>query len=110
MLTQEQRDTFRRACASYNASGAADVEIDEVISTDERVVETAETIDQFFESRGRRLKRDGSRPETPFEQQRSAFGTLYVWDDQQSRKGARRGTLYVMDFGSARACFFDGEV
>lgn len=108
MLTQEQRDLFRKALASYNACGSADVEIDDMLE-DEQVVETRETVEDFFNARGWRNDRNGNRPAVPREQNKTAFGDVFVWEDQQSRKGARRGTLYVMDFGDARACYFDGE-
>ena len=109
MLDQEQRDTFRRALASHNRLGARDVEIDDVCS-DGDVVVTAETIENFFAASGRRLKRDGTRPDVPFEKNSTAFGDVFVWQNQQrGGKGARRGTLFVMDFGTARAAFFDGD-
>lgn len=110
MLTQEQRDTFRKAAASWNQCGSSEVDIDDVISSDARVVETRDTLENFFDAKGRRLKRDGSRPDIPFEQEETAFGTIFVWRDAQSRKGARRGMLIVMDFGDARAAYFDGEI
>ena len=37
------------------------------------------------------------------------LGVVFKWDNIQARKGAQRGTLYVMDFGDARAAYFDGE-
>lgn len=110
MLTQDQRDTFRKAAASWNCCGDADVDIDDMVTADEKVVETRDTVEDFFSKNGRRLKRDGSRPETPFELEQTAYGPIYVWSDVQSRPGKRRGTLLVMDFGDARAAYFDGEV
>jgi len=109
MLTQDQRDTFRKALASYNHLGAADVEIDDMIE-DSQIVETAETVDDFFAASGRRLDRNGNRPAIPRELNKTAFGDVYVWENQQrGGKGARRGTLYVMDLGDVRAAYFDGE-
>lgn len=108
MLTQEQRDQFRMALASYNKCGVADVEIDDMIE-DEQVVETRETIEDFFNARGWRNDRNGNRPDVPRELNKTAFGEVFVWENQQSRRGARHGTLYVMDMGEARACYFDGE-
>lgn len=109
MLTQEQRDTFRRAVSSYIACGRADIGIDDVISSDDGVAETRDTIEDFFSANGRRLARDGSRPAVPRELNTTDYGDLYIWDDVQARKGARRGTVYVMDFGDCRAAYFDGE-
>lgn len=111
MLTQEQRDQFRLALAAWNNYSAKTVEeldIDDMID-DERIVETRDTIENFFDARGRRLTRNGERPAVPMELNKTICGDVYVWENQQSRKGARRGTLYVMDFGDARACYFDGE-
>ncbi len=111
MLTQEQRDQFRLALSSWNNYSAKTVEeldIDDMIG-DDQIVETRETVEDFFNAGGRKLNRQGQRPETPYELNKTIVGDLYVWEDQQSRKGARRGTLYVMDLGDARACYFDGE-
>jgi hypothetical protein len=111
MLTKKDRDTFRLALASLNCYTITDVsklDIDDMI-TDEQIVETAETVEHYFEARGRRLNRKGERPETPYEKNTTLLGDVYKWDDVQSRKGARRGTLYLMDLGNARAVYFDGE-
>jgi len=112
MLTQQQRDTFRLALASlncYTVEKVEDLDIDEML-TDEEVVETRDTVDNFFTSNGRKLNRKGERPEVPYEQNQTLLGAVFQWDNIQSRKGARRGTLYVMDFGDARATLFTGEV
>ena len=111
MLNQKQRDTFRLALASlnsYSAERVEDLDINSVIS-DARVVETADTVEDFFKANGRKLLKNGSRPVVPREQNTTLLGVVYTWDGVQARKGARRGTLYVMDFGTARAAFFDGE-
>ncbi|MDO8729439.1 MAG: hypothetical protein Q7K26_06220 [bacterium] len=111
MLTQDQRNTFRLALASFNAYSVKNVEeldINHMLS-DDQIVETRETIENFFEAKGRKLNRRSERPEVPFEQETTLLGIIFKWDDVQARKGARRGTLYVMDFGVARAAFFDGE-
>lgn len=110
-MTQEQRDKFRLALSAWNNYSAKTVEeldIDDMIE-DDQIVETRDTIENFFDARGRRLTRSGERPAVPMELNKTIVGDLYVWENQQSRKGARRGTLYVMDFGHARACYFDGE-
>ncbi len=110
MLTQQQRDTFRLALASlncYTIKKVEDLDIDDML-TDDQVVETRETLDDFFSAHGRKLNRKGERPEKPLEQNQTLVGIVYRWDDVQPHKGARRGTLYVMDFGDARAAYFDG--
>lgn len=111
MLTQQQRDTFRLALASlncYTIKKVEDLDIDDMIS-DDQVVETRESLDDFFSAHGRKLNRKGERPEKPLEQNQTLVGVVYQWTDVQAKKGARRGTLYVMDFGDARAVYFDGE-
>lgn len=111
MLTQKQRDTFRLALASlncYTVKNVEDLDIDDML-TDEQVIETRDTVENFFEARGWRNDRNGNRPAVALELNKTLLGDVYKWDDQQSRKGARRGTLYVMDFGDARASYFDGE-
>ena len=68
------------------------------------VVRTADTIENFFQSLGRRLKRDGSRPAVPFE--REAEG-LYRWENVQANgSGTRRGDMYVYDAGDYRLAYF----
>ncbi len=109
LLTQEQRDIFRLALASLNALGAADVSIDDCID-DGELAETLDTVEDFFAANGRKLTRSGERPAVPAELRKTPHGALVVWDGVQARKGARRGTLYVMDCGTARAAYFDGEV
>ena len=112
MLTQEQRNAFRLALAAYNNYSAKSVEeldIDDML-TDDQVVETQDTVENFFETRGRRLdRRTGERPAVPYELNKTFLGDVFVWEDVQARKGARRGNLYVMDFGSCRAAYFTGE-
>ena len=77
---------------------------------DEQIVETRDTVENFFDARGWRNDRNGERPAVPMELNKTICGDVFVWENQQSRKGARRGTLYVMDFCDARATYFDGEV
>lgn len=112
MLTQEQRDQFRLALAAwsnYSAKTVEELDIDDMIK-DEDIVETRDSVENFFDARGRRLDRKGERPAVPAELNKTICGEVYIWENQQSRKGARRGTLFVMDFGEARASYFDGEV
>lgn len=111
MLNQLQRDQFRLALAadnSYSVERIDDLDIDQEIE-DSQVVETRDTLDQFFSQHGRKLGRRDGKP-TGQELCRTIAGDLYKWEDVQSRPGKRRGTLFVMDFGDARACYFDGEV
>jgi len=111
MLTQQQRDTFRLALASLNCYGVKkveDLDIDNML-TDEQVVETRDTVENFFSANGRKLNRNGQRPEVPYEQNQTLLGVVFQWENIQVRKGAQRGTMYVMDFGDARAAYFTGE-
>lgn len=112
MLTQSQRDTFRLALSALNnfsAKAVEELDIDDML-TDDQIVETQDTLENFFDAQGRRLdRRTGQRPAVPHELNKTICGDVYKWEDVQARKGARRGTLYVMDFGGARAAYFDGE-
>jgi hypothetical protein len=111
MLTQSQRDTFRFALAAlnnYTVEAVAELDIDDMLA-DDQIVETRDTLDNFFDAQGRRLdRRTGQRPAVPHELNTTICGDVYKWEDVQARKGARRGTLYVMDFGDVRAAYFDG--
>ena len=101
MLTQENRNTFRLALASaccYSVKNVADLDISEIIE-DEGVVETAEAVSDFI---NRSHYKSHNLTNT-------LVGELHEFTEIQRHKGARRGTLYVMDFGHARACYFDGE-
>lgn len=100
MLTQDQRNTFRLTLAAWNNYGAKtidDLDIDDVLS-DDQIVETRETVENFVDANGQ------ARNKVTF------LGNVCIWDNIQARKGAARGTLFVMDFGDARASFFDGEI
>jgi hypothetical protein len=111
MLKKEQRDIFRLALSALNNFGAkeaAELDIDDMLA-DDQVVATQDTVENFFDTRGRRLNRRGERPEKPYELHTTICGNIYKWEGVQAAKGLRRGTLYVMDFGDARACYFDGE-
>ena len=65
----------------------------------EDVIRTAETIDDF----------KSARSGTPDEYE-TPKGTLYVWENQQARKGKRRGNVFLLDGGDFRFTYFDGEV
>jgi hypothetical protein len=67
------------------------------------IVITADTVEDFFRANGRRLRRDGSRPERPFEMNGNGDKAYYRWDGvQPGGKGTPRGTLFVMDAGDVR--------
>ena len=91
------RNDFCNATSVWN-SGVFGKEISWVCEPDE-VQETRETIADFIEAR------TGEH-----EIYKTEVGNLYVWEDQQSRKGKRRGNLFVLDAGDRRYCYFDGEV
>jgi hypothetical protein len=65
----------------------------------ENVVETRETISDFVEARG-----------GGYDLYETEVGDLYVWENQQSRLGKRRGNLFLMDAGDIRYTYFDGQV
>lgn len=70
---------------------------------DAEVVITADTVDQFFAVNGRRLRRDGTRPERPFEQNGNGDKVYFKWEGvQPGGKGTPRRDLFVMDAGDVR--------
>src|SRR6266540_2265209 len=106
MLNQDQRDQFRNALALENCCGDETMmNTADVVGSDEKIVATHETMDDFFAARGRTLDRKGQDAGW----NENKFGRFYRWEGVQQKKGLRRGTLYVMDFGDVRACYFDGE-
>lgn len=113
MLSQFEKDKFRLALASFNNDSILNIEdldISDMIE-DYQVAVTTDTLDDFFDKQGRQLnRRTGDRPSIPYELNKTLLGDVYKWENVQSRKGCRRGTLYVMDMGDFRACYFDGEV
>ena len=82
MLSNEQIKSFRLALASYNHCGGpvTDEDIGDVVLSDDDVVATRETIEDFFAARGRKLNRFGNRPEKPSELNTTALGDVYVGD------------------------------
>lgn len=106
MITAKQRDAFRLMLAAVNyPSGTIDaLDVDDVC-TDADIVETADTVEVFLSLYGKSVTTRGRA----VEQLQAIFGNLFVWDKVQTRKGCRRGTLYVVDFGDVRAVYFDGE-
>lgn len=101
MLTQTERDTFRLALASnccYSVEDVSDLDISEIIE-DDGVVETAETVSDF-------VNRSDYKSHNLCT---TLAGELHEFTGCQRSAGKRRGTLYVMDFGHARAAYFDGE-
>ena len=63
MINQNQRDTFRKALSSlnnYTVKIEAELDIGDML-TDEQIVVTAETVENFFTAQGRKLNRKGER-------------------------------------------------
>lgn len=99
MLSTQQIEQFRLATAANNNGGyEEDANIDDAYCSGEQVAQTRDTVANFAEMWGK-----------PHEIENYSFGALLIWHDLQARKGARRGDLYVMDFGDARAAYFSGE-
>jgi hypothetical protein len=102
MLTQQQRDTFRLALASFDRDN---LDID-----DDEIIETASTIDDFFKGHVRVFNPHGEIPEVPYEEIKTLAGVIYIWYDWENRRDFCLGNLYAMDFGTVRAAYFDGEI
>ncbi len=97
MITETQNKIFRKAIEALNCGSEIIDEADIIAS--ELVTVTRDTVADFIAARG-----------NPNESEEFFGVTLLVWRNVQSRKGARRGDLYVVDYGDARAARFDGEV
>jgi len=97
-LTETQRTLFRQAVDCWNGDAGGELEIP-LIDKNEDVVETHETVENFRTARGVKGK-----------EYRTLYGTLYIWAGVQARPGLRRGTEWLMDFGTVRAVYFDGEL
>lgn len=95
MLTTNQKDAFRISVAALDVDGEAE-RVEPWMLIDD-VAETAETVEDF------RARWGAPR------QARSAGHTVFCWDNVQTRRGATRGDLRVVDFGDARAVHFSGE-
>lgn len=109
MLTQNQRDTFRYAITVIRERanrGGNDPALEEPLS-DDKLVETPETLENFFGKYGRALTLRSTKPAIPRELCSTVYGDVYRWKNAQSRAGERPGTLYVMDFGERRAVYFE---
>ncbi len=98
MLKDEERERLCRATAFYNSSGEEYDELDRLSEPDD-VVATRDTVDDFIETWGE-----------PHERLETPDGLLLVWENIQTRKGARRGYLFVMDFGRARGSTGDAII
>jgi hypothetical protein len=99
MLTQAQITYFRLATAANNNGGyEEDADLDDACCRDDQVAQTRDTIADFVTKCGQ-----------PHETDNYSFGNLLVWNGLQTRKGATRGNLYVMDFGEARGTYFSGQ-
>ena len=88
---------FCDATSEWNCNEFAD-ETGWVCEPDD-VVQTSETVADFQAARSGTADED----ETP-------LGILYVWENQQARKGARRGEVFVLDAGDFRLSYFSGQV
>lgn len=99
MLTDKQITDFCKATAQYN-SGDFNDEYGYVCEPDE-VAMTRDTVQGF---------KDGLGNGEPDEILKTPAGELLIWFNLQSAKGCRRGDLFVIDYGDARAAYFDGEV
>jgi len=97
MLTSEQKYAFRVSLAALDVDGKAERVEPWMLVDDDEVTETRDAISDFQARWGK-----------PREEQ-SAGHTVYCWDRVQTRRGAVRGDLRVVDFGDARAAHFSGE-
>jgi hypothetical protein len=100
MLTPEQRLNFCKATALWNSNDFGN-DLAQLCEPDD-VAATRDTVADFMSGPAGHARRR-EECETP-------AGKLLVFRDCQTRKGARRGDLFLMDFGEARAAYFDGEV
>ena len=98
MLTEDQKTTFRKAVDFWNGDESGTLGCPLIVNNDE-VVTTREGLGHYVQARASA----GEQAETP-------WGVLYIWRNVQAAKGLRRGTQCLMDFGEARAVYFDGEV
>lgn len=99
LLSCDKIAAFRLATATNNNGGYSEAAtFDDAYCSENEVTQTRDTVASFIEKWG-----------APHETEVSRFGKLLIWNDLQTRKGARRGNLYVMDFGNARAAYFGGE-
>lgn len=99
MLTNDQIEQFRLALAADNNGGyEEDADLDDAYCEADEVVQTRDTVDDFTKQWGK-----------PHDSEEYTGGTLMIWNKLQTRKGAQRGDLYVMDFGDARAAYFSGQ-
>ena len=94
--TEMTNEDFCNATSVWN-SGTYGNEIAWVCEPED-VTQTAETVADFVAARS------GKADEYATEK-----GTLYVWENQQSRAGKKRGNLFLMDAGDFRLSYFDGE-
>ena len=94
MLTEEQKEIFRKAVDFWSGDKSGTLECPLVDSNDD-VVSSQECVEDF-------------KKHAAFVEKETAFGTLLVAQNHQVAKGRRRGDAFVMDFGTARASFFTG--
>ena len=96
-MNADQMLVFRRAIEAEN-SGAEENVDDRMLIDESDVSETHDSIENFTSKWG-----------TPASSAEYFGVTLHHWTAVQARKGARRGDLYVADFGDSRLAHFDGE-
>ena len=97
MMTQEQNVTFRRALEMADSSTEFEAIDDRMLIAESAVTQTAESVSNFVAARG------------PATVEVCGPVKLHVWRNVQTRKGARRGDLFVADFGDYRLAHFSGE-
>jgi hypothetical protein len=102
MLNQDQKTTFCKATAFINSCGdvvkAEEFDFYGICDSVSNVAETRDTLEDF--KAGSAKGGIPSNEETP-------FGKLHIWKGAQPEgAGSKRGDLYVMDFGDARAAYF----
>jgi hypothetical protein len=88
MLTEDQKTQFVTALENECGCGI----------TEDEVISTRDTVQNFIAQWG-----------SPHECEQADDIEVLVWHKLQTRKGATRGDLYVMDFGRVRAAYFSGE-
>ena len=109
MLNKNQLDTFRFAITLIREranQGENEVKRKDSLTND-NIVYTPGTLENFFGKYGRALTLRSTKPAIPRELCTTVYGDVYRWKNAQSRAGERPGTLYVMDFGERRAAYFE---
>ena len=98
MLNQTQNLQFCNSTSEWNCGDYGD-EISWVCEPED-VVATQETVKDFEHGLANRCADEIVKTKD---------GDLHVWNNIQRKKGCRRGDLFVLDLGNARASYFSGE-